>query len=212
MNVLENLQSIRADLDDAELVAVSKRQSMERIQEALDAGQRVFGENRVQEAYEHWQDLKDAGHYPDLKLHLIGPLQSNKVSDAVTLFDVIEVLDREKLAKYLCNEMDKQNRFLPCYIQVNTGAEPQKSGILVSELKDFYYFCKDECALQIDGLMCIPPVDEPPAVHFAFLSKLADELGLKKLSMGMSADYKKAIALGATSVRVGSGVFGNRLS
>jgi len=147
--------------------------------------------------------------YDDLTLHLISPLQTNKVKEAVALFDVIETLDREKLALALAKEMKKQARFLPCFIQVNTGDEPQKAGISAEALPDFLKFCKDQ-GLNIIGLMCIPPVEEPPALHFAFLKKLADENGLKELSMGMSCDYERAIAAGATYIRVGTGIFGSR--
>lgn len=214
MSIAENLKRIQTQLKEAaqevELVAVSKVQPAEKLQAALDAGQRIFGENRVQEAITHWQAHKASGLYPDLTLHLIGPLQTNKVSEAVALFDVIETVDREKLARKLAAEMEKQGRFLPCYIQVNTGDEPQKAGITAAQLPDFLEFCQKDCKLNIVGLMCIPPLDEPPAVHFAFLAKLARESGLEKLSMGMSADYEKALPLGATSVRVGSAIFGER--
>lgn len=194
--------------DDINLVAVSKKQSADRLQAALDAGHRAFGENRVQEAISHWQDIKP--QYDDLRLHLIGPLQTNKIKDAVKLFDCIETIDRVKLARKLADEMDKQNRDLPCFIQVNTGEEPQKSGVLPSELGNFFDICKGECGIDIRGLMCIPPVGDPPAVHFAFLQKLAAEYGLPDLSMGMSADFEKAIPLGATYIRVGTAVFGAR--
>lgn len=220
------LDAGRDDGADVELVAVSKTQPQEKLMEALAAGQRVFGENRVQEAQEHWSAYASGEaspfakasegksqlqrDYPGLRLHLIGPLQTNKAKEAVALFDVIETLDREKLARKLADEMAKQGRDLPCYIQVNTGDEPQKAGISPAELPRFYDFCYSECGLDIVGLMCIPPVDEPPALHFALLAKLAGELGLSKLSMGMSADYERAVALGATSVRVGTGVFGER--
>lgn len=203
-------ESSERDPSDIQLVAVSKKQPAERIAQALGAGHRCFGENRVQEALEHWQLSGHREAYADLKLHLIGPLQTNKVKAAVELFDVIETLDREKLARALAKEMKLQGRDLPCFIQVNTGEEEQKSGVLPSDLKDFYEFCVSECELNICGLMCIPPVDEPPAVHFAFLKKLADELSLSQLSMGMSGDFEKAVPLGATHVRVGTGVFGAR--
>ncbi len=198
------------DAANVTLVAVSKVQPPEKLRAALNAGQRVFGENRVQEAYEHWRDIRQGGQFPDLKLHLIGPLQTNKVKEAVALFDVIESVDRPKLARALAAEMEKQKRSLPCFIQVNTGEEPQKAGVIPAELPEFYKFCTQECDLNIIGLMCIPPVEEPPAMHFAFLHKLATELGLKELSMGMSGDFEKAVALGATFVRVGTGVFGER--
>ena len=199
----------RFDRDPKEisLVAVSKRQPAEKIQEALDCGHRIFGENRVQEAYEHWEAHK--GSYDDLTLHLIGPLQTNKVKEAVALFDVIETVDRLKLAKALVIEMKKQNRNLPCFIQVNTGDEPQKAGISPADLPELYKECLG-MGLNILGLMCIPPADEPPALHFAFLKKLAAEQGLKDLSMGMSGDYERAIPLGGTYVRIGSAIFGDR--
>lgn len=221
MSIAENIQNIqktiegaarsagRAD-DSVQLVAVSKKQPDERIDEALAAGHRVFGENRVQEAKQRWQERRL--QYPDLELHLIGPLQTNKVKDAVALFDVIEVIDREKLASALAQEMCKQGKDLPCFIQVNTGDEAQKAGIHPDALADFYDFCYIENGLNIVGLMCIPPADEPPALHFALLKKYAGDLGLAQLSMGMSADFERAISLGATSVRVGTGVFGARES
>ena len=190
------------------LVAVSKRQPDDKIDAALVAGQRVFGENRVQEASQRWAGRRTA--YSDLTLHLIGPLQTNKAAEAVALFDVIEVVDREKLARALAKEMTRQNRFLPCYIQVNTGEEPQKSGILPDQLEGFIQFCRDQLALPIIGLMCIPPVDEEAAMHFALLNRMAQRLNVPKLSMGMSGDYIEAIGFGATSVRVGSAIFGTR--
>ena len=190
------------------LVAVSKRQPDDRIEAALAAGHRVFGENRVQEAQERWASRR--GIYPELRLHLIGPLQTNKAADAVTLFDVIEVVDRPKLARSLSSEMARQERHLPCYVQVNTGEEDQKSGIWPDEADDFIAFCRDECGLDIAGLMCIPPVDEEPAMHFALLRTIAERNGLSGLSMGMSGDYEEAVRFGATSVRVGSAIFGSR--
>ena len=210
MTIAENLKNIRSELGNTKLVAVSKKQPMEKLHAALDAGQRIFGENRVQEAGEHWQTIRDNGQYPDLKLHLIGPLQTNKAATAVALFDVIETLDRKKLARALTKEMTKQNRHLPCYIQVNTGEEPQKAGIIPAELPEFLTFATQECGLTVEGLMCIPPQNDPPALHFAFLAKQARALNLPKLSMGMSNDYPKAIALGATSVRIGTALFGER--
>ena len=190
------------------LVAVSKRQPDDRIDAALDAGHRCFGENRVQEAQMRWNVRRTA--YPDLTLHLIGALQTNKVADAVALFDVIEVVDRPKLARALSVEMNRQNRQLACYIQVNTGDEPQKSGISPADVDDFISQCRDEFGLTIVGLMCIPPADEEPAMHFALLATIAKRNGLEKLSMGMSGDYEDAIGFGATSVRVGSAIFGAR--
>ena len=192
----------------ATLVAVSKRQSDDRIDAALAAGQRIFGENRVQEAQERWQSRRTL--HEDLFLHLIGPLQTNKSAEAVALFDVIEVVDRPKLARELAKEMKRQNRYLDCYIQVNTGEEPQKSGVLPEEADGFIAMCRDECGLNIIGLMCIPPQDEEPAMHFALLRTIAERNGLAHLSMGMSGDFEEAIRFGATSVRVGSAIFGAR--
>jgi pyridoxal phosphate enzyme (YggS family) len=192
----------------AKLVAVSKMQNEEAIRAALGFGQRLFGENRVQEAQAHWTNLRL--EFPDIKLHLIGPLQTNKVRDAVTLFDCIETVDREKLAVELAQEMKKQGKNIPCLIQINTGDEEQKAGIAPQDLPEFLPFCTEECGLEIRGLMCIPPVQDPPALHFALLKKLAGKNGLQELSMGMSADYERAIALGATYVRVGSALFGDR--
>lgn len=195
------------DVSQVTLVAVSKMQPADKIHEALRAGQCVFGENRVQEARERWGDLKK--EYLDITLHLIGPLQTNKARDAVALFDVIETIDRPEIARAVSKEMKKQNRVLPCFVQVNTGAEEQKAGVLPQDLDSIIQICREE-DLSIKGLMCIPPVDEPPALHFAFLRKLAQEHGLSDLSMGMSADYERAVALGATYIRVGTGIFGER--
>lgn len=192
------------------LVAVSKQQPSEKIEQALAAGQLCFGENRVQEAQDHWAARRAA--YPKLRLHLIGPLQTNKVREAVALFDVIETLDRPKLAEKLAAEMTRQGRNLPCFIQVNTGQETQKSGISPADLGDFIDFAGRECGLNIRGLMCIPPVEDPPGLHFAFLRQLAGQYNLPDLSMGMSGDYKTAIAAGATYIRVGTGIFGARES
>ena len=190
------------------LVAVSKRQPDDRIDAALAAGHLVFGENRVQEAQGRWTDRRDV--FPGLKLHLIGPLQTNKVADAVALFDVIEIVDRPKLAHALAAEMDRQGRRLDCYVQVNTGEEPQKSGVMPAAADDFIGFCRDDCGLSIKGLMCIPPQHEEPAMHFALLRTIAERNGLSGLSMGMSGDFEEAIRFGATSVRVGSAIFGAR--
>jgi pyridoxal phosphate enzyme (YggS family) len=192
------------------LVAVSKRQPDERIDAALAVGQNVFGENRVQEAQGRWMPRRD--RHADLTLHLIGPLQTNKVADAVALFDVIEVVDRPKLAKALGDEMIRQNRQLECYIQVNTGNEVQKSGIAPETADDFIAYCREEARLNITGLMCIPPVDEEAAMHFALLQTIAKRNDLSILSMGMSDDFEEAIAFGATAVRIGSAVFGARNS
>lgn len=193
--------------DSVTLVAVSKQQPDDAIDAALAAGQRVFGENRVQEAQARWQHRR--AQYPDLKLHLIGHLQSNKAGDAVALFDVIETVDSEKLARALYDEMRKQCRNLPCLIQVNTGDEPQKGGVAVADLPALIATCRD-IGLTITGLMCIPPVDDVAGLHFALLHKLARQNGLAHLSMGMSDDYISAIAYGATHVRVGSALFGAR--
>ncbi len=193
---------------DVTLVAVSKTHGADRVRELLEADHRVFGENRVQEAQGKFPDLKAA--WPDLELHLIGPLQTNKARDAVALFDVIQSVDREKLAAALVKEMDRLDRRPACYIQVNTGEEPQKAGILPKDLDAFVAACRDQYRLPLVGLMCIPPVDEEPALHFALLAKMAARNGLAKLSMGMSADYETAVRLGATHVRVGSALFGAR--
>lgn len=217
--VSENLARIRAGIAEAArqsgrdpasitLVAVSKNQSPERIDSALAAGQRVFGENKVQEATEHWGARKP--DLPDLRLHLIGPLQTNKVRAAHALFDVIETLDRPSLAEALGAQERRTGRKLSHLIQVNTGEEPQKHGILPSDLPSFLEVCRKDAGLDVRGLMCVPPIEEPPALHFAFLAELARRHGLKELSMGMSADYGKAIPLGATFVRVGTGIFGAR--
>jgi len=190
------------------LVAVSKRQLDVRIDAALAAGQRAFGENRVQEAQTRWAHRRD--QYKDLRLHLIGPLQTNKAGDAVALFDVIEVVDRPKLAKALGDEMIRQNRQLECYVQVNTGEEAQKSGIAPNDADNFIAYCRDEVGLNVAGLMCIPPVEEEASMHFALLNIIAKRNGLAKLSMGMSDDFEDAIAFGASAVRVGSAIFGAR--
>jgi PLP dependent protein len=190
------------------LVAVSKTHGADRVSELLEAGQRVFGENRVQEAQEKYPALK--ARHPDIELHLIGPLQTNKARDAVALFDVIESVDREKLAAVLAKEMERSGKRPTCFIQVNTGEEEQKAGVLPADLDSFVASCRDVLKLPVVGLMCIPPVDEEPALHFALLAKMAKRNGLARLSMGMSADYETAVRLGATHVRVGSALFGAR--
>lgn len=195
--------------DKATLVAVSKVQPDVRIDASLEAGQRIFGENRVQEAQNRWTERRVL--YPDLKLHLIGPLQTNKAEAAVALFDVIETLDRPKLAKALAKAMRSQGRRPDMLIQVNTGAEPQKAGVLPDDLDDLLGLCV-RLDLPIIGLMCIPPIKEPAGPHFALLAKLARARNLAVLSMGMSADYDVAIRFGATHVRIGSALFGARLS
>lgn len=194
--------------DHVTLIAVSKQQPQEKIQSALDHGLRHFGENRVQEAYRHFHELKP--NYHDLTLHLIGPLQSNKAAEAVALFDVIHTIDREKIAHVLKAEMQKQQRFLPCFIQVNTGNEPQKAGIAPGDVKAFFDFCTCGVDLDIVGLMCIPPVDQETSEHFRLLKSLGDSIGVTQFSMGMSDDYTQAIEAGATHIRVGSALFGNR--
>jgi pyridoxal phosphate enzyme (YggS family) len=193
---------------DVTLVAVSKTFDGDAIQPVIDCGQRVFGENRVQEAQGKWPALKEKT--PDIELHLIGPLQSNKAADAVALFDVIESVDREKIARVLADECSKQGKALRFYVQVNTGLEPQKAGLDPRETAAFVKLCRDELKLTVEGLMCIPPADENPGPHFALLAKLARECGVEKLSMGMSSDFETAIEFGATSVRVGSALFGAR--
>ena len=193
---------------EAEVVAVSKTFGPEAIVPLIAAGQRHFGENRVQEAQGKWPALKAA--YPDLVLHLIGPLQTNKAADAVALFDVIESVDREKLAKILAAEMEKQNRRLACFVQVNIGGEAQKAGVAIGDTVAFVARCRDQYGLDIVGLMCIPPLDAPPGPYFAQLAGLGKEAGVENLSMGMSADFETAILMGASQVRVGSALFGAR--
>ena len=190
------------------LIAVSKTFEPDDIRPVLSAGQRVFGENRVQEAMKKWPGLRE--DFRDIELHLIGPLQSNKAKEAVQTFDVIHTVDRPKIAKALKDEMAKQGRDLPCFVQVNTGEEPQKAGIPPKEVDGFVKHCRDEIGLTIIGLMCIPPVDEAPGPHFALLEKIAARNGLDQLSMGMSSDYEIAVGFGATHVRVGSAIFGTR--
>jgi PLP dependent protein len=190
------------------VVAISKTQPAERVLAALAAGQRVFGENRVQEAAAKWPALRR--DWPDVELHLVGPLQTNKARDAVALFDVIETLDRPKLAQALAAEMTRSGRRPACYVQVNTGEESQKAGIAPAEVDDFIRYCRTDLGLPVVGLMCIPPVDEEPALHFALLRKIAGRNGITVLSMGMSADYEIAVAFGATHVRIGTAIFGER--
>ena len=190
------------------LIAVSKKQEDYKINDALLCGQKHFGENRVQEAMQRWESrLK---HYNDLELRLIGPLQTNKVKQALKLFDVIETLDREKLAKEIECNMDDKTKTKSFYIQINTGGETQKGGISVLESDNFINYCKNDLALSISGLMCIPPANEEPAIHFSLLKKIALRNNLQKLSMGMSNDFEEAIKFGASSLRVGSMFFGER--
>ncbi|MFZ2102756.1 MAG: YggS family pyridoxal phosphate-dependent enzyme [Oricola sp.] len=219
MSAVDQLKDVRARMakaareagrspDDIELIAVSKTFDADVIRPVLEAGQRVFGENRVQEAQGKWPGLRES--YSDIELHLIGPLQSNKAKEAVALFDVIQTVDREKIARALADEMRKQEKTLRLYVEVNTGMEPQKAGIAPDDCRQFIALCRDELHLSIEGLMCIPPFDENPGPHFALLRKLAAESGIAKLSMGMSSDFETAIGFGATSVRVGTAIFGAR--
>ncbi len=213
---LENVKAAIRNAEDAAgisqdpvtLVAVSKTFAAEDIRPALQAGHRIFGENRVQEAQAKWPELSQ--EFSGVELHLIGPLQSNKASDAVALFDVIETIDRDKIAKTIAAEIRAQARTPRLYVQVNTGLEPQKAGIAPSNTVEFVERCRTLHGLEIEGLMCIPPFDENPGPHFALLEKLTRAAGVEKLSMGMSGDYETAIAFGATSVRVGSAIFGSR--
>jgi pyridoxal phosphate enzyme (YggS family) len=216
---VQNLSGILARIDAARkaaiapapstiLVAVSKTYDADAIRPVLEAGHRVFGENRVQEAFGKWPGLRS--DYPDVQLHLIGPLQSNKVREAVALFDAIHSLDRPKLAHALKAEMEKGSKVPMLFVQVNTGEEPQKAGIAPQDAAAFIALCRDELQLPVKGLMCIPPPDENPALHFALLQKLARENRLEFLSMGMSGDFETAIKFGATHVRVGSAIFGAR--
>jgi PLP dependent protein len=218
-DAVSRLGEVRARIADEEraagrapgsvqLVAVSKTFDADAIRPVIEAGQRVFGENRVQEASAKWPALKDA--FPEIELHLIGPLQSNKAREAVVLFDVIETVDREKIAAELAREMKRQDRHPRLYVQVNTGREEQKAGIDPHDAVAFVARCRDVHGLAIEGLMAIPPFDENPGPHFALLARLADQAGVPGLSMGMSGDYGTAIAFGATSVRVGSAIFGER--
>ena len=206
--VAEAARTAGRDPGAVTLVAVGKTFPADHMLPALNAGQRAFGENRVQEAEEKWPGLRT--RFPDLRLHLIGPLQSNKVRKAVDVFDVIETVDRPKLARALANVMAETGRRPDCFIQVNTGAEDQKAGVLPQDADAFIAQCRDDFTLPVTGLMCIPPVDEEPSLHFQLLAEIAKRNGLAQLSMGMSADYEIAVAFGATHVRVGSAIFGTR--
>lgn len=219
--ITENRQALLHDIaataaqwgkkpDACRLMAVSKMQPIPALQEALASGQRLFGENRVQEAQAHWQESGLLAAHSDIELHLIGPLQSNKAKAAVTLFHTIQTLDRISLADALAAECAKQNKRITCFIQVNTGAEPQKAGVALSDLETLYRHAVEVAGLHITGLMCIPPADQLAAPHFALLANLANAYNLPELSMGMSADYKQAIGLGSTLVRVGTALFGAR--
>ena len=218
-DVIERLGQVRATLARAardcgrepaaiSLIAVSKTMPADVIAEALAAGQSLFGENYVQESREKWPGLRQ--RFPGARIHMIGPLQSNKAQDAAALFDAIQTLDRESLARELAKAVQKLGRSPEMFVQVNTGEEPQKGGIAPREADAFIALCRDVYALPVIGLMCIPPVDDQPSPHFAMLNKIAARNGLKGLSMGMSADFEAAIQLGATHVRVGSAIFGAR--
>jgi len=218
-DIADNLEKVRAEIraaardagrdpESVTLVAVSKTHPAYRIRAAIAAGQRVFGENRVQEAQAKYPELRR--ETPDLVLHLIGPLQTNKARDAVELFDAIETVDRPKLARALAKEMARCGRRPRCYVQVNTGEEPQKAGVAPGEADALIALARDELGLPLEGLMCIPPLDEEPAPHFALLAKIAARNGLAQLSMGMSHDYTIAVRFGATHVRVGTAIFGAR--
>lgn len=218
-DVAARLAAVLAEIDTAAreagrdpreitLVAVGKSHDAARIRPALEAGHRVFGENRVQETADKWPALRAA--FPDTTLHLIGPLQTNKVRQALGLFDVIETVDRPKLARELAKEMEKTGRRPDCFVQVNTGAEPQKAGVLPGAADAFIESCRTEFGLPVRGVMCIPPIEEEPSLHFALLREIALRNGLSALSMGMSSDYRTAIAFGATHVRVGTAIFGER--
>ena len=207
-NINDTLKASQREEHTAKLIAVSKTKPQEQIKEALKAGQRLFGESRVQEAQEKWLSLKEK--YPDTELHLIGPLQTNKASLAVSIFDVIQTIDRIKLAKAVARHINESGRRPQCFVQVNTGKEPQKAGILPEETDDFIRFCRSQLDLPIEGLMCIPPNADEPSLHFALLREIAQRNNIRELSMGMSADYKVGIQFGATYVRIGTAIFGSR--
>ena len=221
--VLTNINSIKKKIADTlsklidtkikqnkniEIIAISKRQPIERIISALDSGHKIFGENQVQETITKWPLLKNK--YSNIQLHLVGPLQSNKAKDAISIFDVIQTVDREKIAKALKKEEDNLKRKISYMIQINTGKEPQKSGIMPDDADNFFKYCKEDLKLNIKGLMCIPPYKEDPSVHFSYLRKKSLEYDLPNLSMGMSEDYEKAVTMGATHIRVGTAIFGER--
>jgi pyridoxal phosphate enzyme (YggS family) len=215
----ENLREVRNQIEKAakaagreasavRLIAISKTFEAEDIAPVIEAGQHVFGENRVQEAKAKWPALREK--HSGIELHLVGPLQSNKVKEALSLFDAIHSVDRAKLAAELAKEIQKAGHAPQLFVQVNTGAEPQKAGVLPEDTDAFIKECRETYSLHIVGLMCIPPLEEAPAPHFALTKKIAERNGLKLLSMGMSADFESAINFGATYVRVGSAIFGNR--
>lgn len=218
-HVAANLAEVRARIakaakmasrqpSDVALIAVSKTHAADAVEAAIAAGQRVFGENRVQEAKAKYPPIRE--RHPGLELHLIGPLQSNKARDAVALFDAIHTLDRESLAETLAAEIERTGKSPKLFVQVNTGEEPQKAGVAPKDAQAFIAKCRDAHRLNVTGLMCIPPAEEDPSAHFALLVKLARDAGLHDLSMGMSGDYEKAIMLGATHIRVGTAIFGAR--
>jgi pyridoxal phosphate enzyme (YggS family) len=215
----ENLREVRGQIEKAakavgreassvRLIAISKTFGAADIVPVIEAGQRLFGENRVQEAKAKWPDLREK--FSGIELHLVGPLQTNKVKEAIALFDAIHSVDRAKLAAELAKEIQKAGKSPQLFVQVNTGAEPQKAGVLPEDTDAFIKECRETCSLEIAGLMCIPPLEEAPAPHFALTKKIAERNGLKLLSMGMSADFESAINFGATHVRVGSAIFGSR--
>ena len=207
-DVARACKEARRDRSSVTLVAVSKTFDADAIVPVIEAGQRVFGENRVQEARAKWPGLMSA--YPGIALHLIGPLQSNKAKEAVALFDAIHSVDRPSICEALAKEFDSQERRPQLFVQLNTGEEPQKAGVAPSEADSFIASCREKYRLPISGLMCIPPVNDAPAPHFALTAKIAARNGLNNLSMGMSADFAIAISLGATHVRIGSAIFGKR--
>ncbi|MGB1077127.1 MAG: YggS family pyridoxal phosphate-dependent enzyme [Bdellovibrionales bacterium] len=222
MSIAKNIEGIEYKINKAcrqwklnpehvNLIAVSKKQPIERIKEALEDGHRLFGENIVQDAIQTWEKSGLKDRYKGVRLHLIGALQTNKVKDAVSLFDVIETVDRPKLVDALVKEIKQQNKQIECFVQVNTGEEPQKSGVVPSQLASLLEYAEDQ-GLKISGLMCIPPVNEPSGLHFAFLKKLAQIHKIENLSMGMSDDFEKSVPLGATHIRVGTSIFGERTS
>ena len=221
--VLDNLANIKknvllaknknVELNEKEqkvnIIAVSKRQPIERINTLLETGHKIFGENQVQESIHKWISLKKK--FDNIELHLVGPLQSNKVKDAMQIFDCIQTVDREKIAKILKSEEEKLNKQISYMIQINTGEEKQKSGIMPDDADDFFKYCVNDLKLNIKGLMCIPPFNQDPTIHFGYLKKKQQQYDLSYLSMGMSNDYEKAIRMGATHIRVGTCIFGERL-
>lgn len=206
---LESIDAKLKKIKNIEIIAISKRQPLERLVAALDTGHKTFGENQVQEALNKWATLKKK--YQNIELHLVGPLQSNKVKDAISIFDSIQTVDREKIAKALKTEEDNLQKKISYMMQINTGEEPQKSGIMPDDADDFFKYCKEDLKLNIQGLMCIPPYGEDSSIHFAYLRKKNLEYKLPYLSMGMSEDYVKAITFGATHIRVGTAIFGERM-